>query len=131
MNKLDKANTFLCMFCVNERTIEVKFTWFQFHRYVHGRHRCTAMDRRNELYRGSIGTHAHREVDAWFHGVHPQSSHWDSIRKRDIWILLDAEEIFFPLKKSKVVKTKLKRAFRSIGDNGTQAQALITVQVTC
>lgn len=89
MNQLDKANFrpyFYQIFVWMRAQLRIKFTWLQFHRYVHGIHRCTVMDRRNEPYWGSIGTHAHREVDAWFHWMHPQFSHRDKIRKNHIRI---------------------------------------------
>lgn len=66
------------------------------------------MDRRDEPYWGSIGIHAHREVDAWFHRMHPQFSHWEEIRKKDIRIHWEPEELFLPKNKWRIKK----RAFK-------------------
>lgn len=72
--------------CANESIVLANFTWFQFHRYHHGRHRCTGTGRRNEPYASSIGGRARTEVDAWFQRTHPQLLHWETSRTNHIRI---------------------------------------------
>lgn len=104
--------TFLFHFCTNKSVVQVKFTWFQFHRCFHGRHRCTGMDRTSKPYSSSTGGHARKEVDAWFQRTHPQFSHWEKIRKNHIRI--HSLENYSPSVKNGRWR-KNKRAFKSIG----------------
>ena len=97
---------------MSEHRLNALFTWFLFHHYFHGRHRCTATDRRDEPYWGSIGIRARREVDAWFCPKVLTSRRDQEKRHRDS---LSAWRIILPKKNKTKKNTKWKiekRAFR-------------------